>query len=178
METKEYTVYKFNELSEEGKEKAIQNYCDINVDYEWWDGVYMDAENIGLKIVEFDLDYNRHADGHLTMSMLDVVGAIWREHGTGCGTYAVATEWNTEYRNRAASWLWDQRKAYPDERYDIDDFQDTGEYDDLERDFLRDLLEEYSVILQNECDYLTSEEAITETLVANDYDFTEEGKID
>lgn len=178
METRQYKVYKFDELSDEGKEKAIQNYYDINVDYEWWEHLYDDAENIGLKLESFDLDRNRHATGRFTMGMVDVIDAIMKEHGIECDTYKLATEWNTEYRNRAASWLWDQRKAYPDERYTLDDFQDTSEYDDIERDFLKDLLEEYSVMLQKECDYLTSEEAITETLVCNDYDFTESGRID
>ena len=56
MRYEKIKVYEFNELSEEAKEKAIEKLWNINVDYEWWDCVYDDAENIGLKIKEFDLD--------------------------------------------------------------------------------------------------------------------------
>jgi hypothetical protein len=52
-----------------------------------------------------------------------------------------------------------------------------NECKDIEAEFLNDILEDYSIILQNECDYLTSEESIKETLISNEYDFTEEGKI-
>jgi myo-inositol catabolism protein IolC len=37
MEIKEVKVYKFNELDEKAKEKAIERYSDINVDYDWWE---------------------------------------------------------------------------------------------------------------------------------------------
>lgn len=36
MEERKYTVYKFNELPEESKQKAIKKHWDINIDYEWW----------------------------------------------------------------------------------------------------------------------------------------------
>ena len=37
-------------LSDKAKQKAIEKFYDINVDYDWWDSVYEDAKNIGLKI--------------------------------------------------------------------------------------------------------------------------------
>ena len=33
---KEYTVYKFDDLPKETKEKALEQYRDINVDHDWW----------------------------------------------------------------------------------------------------------------------------------------------
>ena len=56
METRTCNVYTFEELSPEGQRKAIERYYDINVDHEWWRYTYDDAEDIGLKITEFDLD--------------------------------------------------------------------------------------------------------------------------
>ena len=53
-----------------------------------------------------------------------------------------------------------------------------GAADDLEYMFLHDLLEDYADILQRECDYLQSEEAIIETIKANEFWFTEDGKLD
>ena len=37
METRTYNVYKFEELSKEAQEKAIENYRDINVDFQGYD---------------------------------------------------------------------------------------------------------------------------------------------
>lgn len=44
-------------------------------------------------------------------------------------------------------------------------------------DFRRALQEDYASILQQEYEYLTSEEAIRETIEANDYEFTDDLKI-
>ena len=43
-------VYLFSELSDQAKQKVIEDNYDINVDYEWWESAYEDAANIGLKI--------------------------------------------------------------------------------------------------------------------------------
>jgi type I restriction-modification system DNA methylase subunit len=49
-ETTTRTLYTFDELSETAKEKALEVYRDINLNFDWWDGTYEDAKNIGLKI--------------------------------------------------------------------------------------------------------------------------------
>ena len=41
MKTIETVVYDFDELSDEAKQKAINNLSDINVDYGWWEFQYM-----------------------------------------------------------------------------------------------------------------------------------------
>jgi hypothetical protein len=47
----------------------------------------------------------------------------------------------------------------------------------MESEFEESLIEDYSILLQKEYDYQTSEEAIIETIEANDYEFTEEGEL-
>jgi len=79
--TKTYTTWKYNELSREMKEKVINNYCDINVNIEWWEHIHADAKQIGLKITSFDLDRNRHAKGYLTKSAFEVAELILENHG-------------------------------------------------------------------------------------------------
>jgi len=49
--------------------------------------------------------------------------------------------------------------------------------EDIDAEFLRSLCEDYRIMLQNEYEYLTSEEAIIETIIANEYEFTEEGEL-
>jgi hypothetical protein len=45
-----------------------------------------------------------------------------------------------------------------------------------EREFLHALLEDYRIMLEMDEEYQSSEEAIAETMEANDYEFTEDGK--
>jgi hypothetical protein len=161
MQTKTYNIYKFDELTDEQKEKAIANLYDINVDYDWWTFTYEDAANIGLEITSFDLDRNRHATGKFIKDAEFCQHAISQEHGEKTETYKTSREFTKE-------------RAQLD--VNADDYEEKLE--ELENDFLQSLLEDYSIMLQNEYEYLQSTEAIEETIRANDYDFTEDGRID
>ena len=46
------------------------------------------------------------------------------------------------------------------------------------KEFLRDVEHEYVCMLRREYEYSTSKEAIRETIIANEYEFTEDGKLD
>lgn len=170
MKTITINTYSFDELSEDAKQKAIERLLDINVSYNWWQSTYEDAENIGLKITGFDLDRNRHASGEFTLSANEVACNILNQHGETCKTYKTAEkfmeDWQpifTDYMNKDS------------ENYESNDSED--QLIDLESEFLNSLLEDYSIILQNESEYLMSEEAIIETIQANEYCFTENGKL-
>jgi len=170
METRTYQVFKYDELTNEQKEKTLQNLYDINIDHDWWDFTYEDANNIGLKITGFDLDRYRHCEGKFVTTARECAENILKEHGEKCETYKTA-------------------EAYLKERADIEQhstIDEWGEFDlktedkleVLRNEFLRSLLEDYSIMLQHECEYLTSRESIEETIRANNYDFTSDGKID
>ena len=60
-----------------------------------------------------------------------------------------------------------------DNEYDFDN--DCGE---LDAEFTKSIFEDYRILLQKECEYLNSDEAIIETIEANDYYFTKDGSID
>ncbi len=98
MRTVRTKVYKFDELSKEAQQKAIERLSDINVDYDWWQSTYEDAANIGLKITGFDLDQNRHAKGEFTLSANEVAANIFRDHGDSCTTYKTATVFMEEWQ--------------------------------------------------------------------------------
>jgi hypothetical protein len=166
MKTKSYTVYTFDELSEEGKQKAIERYADINLDHEWWDSIYEDAANIGLKITAFDIDHGRYAKGGFTQSPKDVMQAILENHGETCETYRTAKKYQEEIQGI-------------DQKYDkSEEFDNYEEYDEIGEKFLKSLLEDYRMMLQREYEYLTEETQIIDTLKGNEYDFTGNGKID
>ena len=170
MKTITKTVYTFDELSDDAKEKARAWYRDGALDYEWWDATYEDAKTIGLKLTSFDLDRNRHAKGALTESAPEVADLILKNHGDTCDTYKLAESFLKE------------RDAIVDgaERDENGEFVDVPaleeKLDDCETEFTRAMVEEYSVTLQKECDWLLSDESVDESILANEYTFTVDGK--
>ncbi|MBU2061740.1 MAG: hypothetical protein KKH44_07835 [Bacteroidetes bacterium] len=160
---KEYKVYSFDELSKEVKEKGISDNYDINGSYDWWNDTYEDAKDIGLEITSFDLDRNRHAAGNFILAANEVAQNIFNEHGEHCETYKTADDFMDKWQPV------------------FDNYMQTEEGEDelmeLEDEFLKSLLEDYSIMLQNEYEYLSSEEAIKETIEANEYTFLEDGEM-
>ena len=97
MRIVETKVYKFEELSDEAKEKAIQEFWDINVDFPWWESVYDDAKNIGLVIEEFDLDRGSYVKGKFIEDADCVAKNIIKEHGKSCDTVQTAKDYLIEH---------------------------------------------------------------------------------
>lgn len=170
MRTIQTTLYKFNELSEQAKRKAIESMSDINVDFDWWESTYDDARRIGLKIEGFDVD--RYVQGHFIESAEACADLILNEHGETCETYKTAKQYLTD-RDALVEKYSDginKDKVTEENEYDFD-----SECDELDSDFLKSLLEDYRIILRNEIEYRQSEEAIQETIEANEYEFLEDG---
>ena len=174
MKTIEIKIYKFSELSEGAKEKAINNLRDINVDYDWWDCTYDDAKEAGLKINSFDLDRNRHATGEFIETGFECASKIIKNHGEMCETYKTAKEFLNDYEEMFEKYEDPQKPGYVAEEYESDFDNDL---DELEKEFLKSILENYSILLQQESEYLMSDESIIETIEINDYDFTADGKL-
>ena len=170
MKTIEIKLYEFSELSEDAKQKAIENLYDCNVNYDWWDVMYEDAENIGLKINSFDLDRNRHAKGEFLLSAAEVAQNILNEHGEMCETYKTAENFLSDFNPLFADYLDEASENYESSELE-------NQMLELETEFLNSLLQDYSILLQNEYDYQCSEEAIIETIEANGYHFKANGEI-
>jgi hypothetical protein len=173
MRTIRVKLYKFDELSAESKQKAINQYLDINVDYNWWNTVYEDAEQAGLKINEFDIDRGSYCKGKFIDSASDCANKIITNHGEQCETFKTATQfisdWTALVKKHSDGITTD--KVAEDNEYEFD-----GEADDLESEFLRSVCEDYRIMLSKEYDYLTSEAAIIESIKSNEYEFTKDGK--
>ena len=151
MRHKTYKVYKFSELSEESQEKALDNLRDIDVDYDWWEHIFEEAKNIGLKIESFEIN-NREVSGRFIESIDNVVKNIIEYYNKDDDRYKTAQVFLNVFNND-------------------DDFNRNNK-------FLNDLLCDYSIILQKEFDYLISDEVVRETIIANDYEFLEDGSLD
>jgi len=168
MRTIRTKVYSFNELSNEAQQTAINNMSDINVNHDWWTSTYEDAENIGLKITSFNLDRNRNATGEFSLSACEVAQNVFNEHGEDCETYKTAQKFIEVWQP-----VFDDYMNENSENYESQELENTLQ--EMESDFLNSILEDYSILLQNESEYLQSDEAIKETILANDYEFTKDG---
>lgn len=164
MRILEMKVYPFNELTEDAKQKAIEKLYDINFFDGWYEDIYFDAANIGLKIEGFELDRGSYCEGVLTAPAETVIEKILAEHGDTCETYKTADQ----YQKKFAAVKMKEKLLNED---------DEDMREDLTSEFVDALLEDFRVILQQEYDYRTSEEAIIEAIEANDYEFEEDGTL-
>lgn len=171
-ETTTRTLYTFDELSDEAKEKALEAYRDINVSFDWWEFIYDNAEIIGLKIDGFDLNRRRHATGKFIESAFDCASKIIKEHGEACETYKTAKVFLSDWAELVSKY---SDGINTEEVHEDNEWEFDKESDELETEFLKFILEDYSIMLQNEYEYLYSDEAVQETIEANEYEFTEEG---
>lgn len=166
------TVYNFDELNAETQEQAIEKLWDINVKYEWWDGIYSDAEeNARLKITSFDIDRGSYCKAEFIHDAINSAALIKENCGNETDIYQLAETFQQE-RDEIIL------QAPKDENGDFEyEHEVDGKLDDLEADFLKDLCEEYLSSLRKEYEYQTSEQAIKETIEINNYEFTIDGDL-
>jgi hypothetical protein len=158
MKTKTINLYDYDELSEDAKLKALDWYASCAMHDEWWESVYEDAARIGLKITGFDSDRGS-IKGVLMESAVKVSMYILDGHSKESDTYQTAER----YRNVLAE-IGAQEDAC------------DGEYDDADEDFEYELLQDYLSLLRKELDYVQSREYCEESIRANEYTFTVDGK--
>ena len=155
MRTIEIKLYKFEELSQEAKDKATEDHYGINVEYwDWWDHIQDEAKELGLEVEKFHLDH-RTINGKLTEDPHEVIRRIKANHGESCETYKTALHFETQLGLN----------------------QDIADEDSITQEFESTLLEDYLSMLRSEYEYLTSFETIEDTLRANGYDFTVDGTL-
>lgn len=173
MRTIEVQIYQFAELSDSAKQRAISDNSDINVFDSWWESTYYDAENIGIRITSFGLDRHKECNGEWIEQGIITAHLIIENHGESCETYKLAKQFVSDWDTLVSVYSdgIDTSKVSEENEWEFD-----NDANQLEADFLEDLLSEYASILQREYEYLTSEESIIDTILANGYEFTESGK--
>lgn len=168
--TIETTVYTFDELEEKAKEKARDWWRQGGLDFhDWHNATFEDAANIGLELKEFEIDsasYVRNLTGSLTLSPREVAEKIKAEHGYMCQTHINACDYihALERLKEPPAGDGEERGIYEQERQELDD------------NFLARLIRNYTELLQQELEYLDSNDHIDEVIRANEYTFTVDGK--
>jgi len=151
--------FKFDELNEKAKSKAIEKLWDLNIEYDWWDYIYEDAKRIGCNITEFDIDRGSFCTMDFSNDyLIDIAKNIIKEHGEACNTYKLASEYIINHKS-----------AY--------DAETDSVPMSLNRPFIDSLQEEYLSMLRREYEHLTSEEAIVDSIESNEYEFDENGNL-
>jgi hypothetical protein len=164
MKTKTINLYQFSELSESAKQKAIENLWDVNVSEDWWLQTYEDAEEIKLKIKEFDIDRASYVKAEFMISAPETAELIKIGHGKECETHKTSTTFLNALNELTSK------------HSDINDVSEE-DIEELEDEFLKSLCEDYRIMLTQNYEYYTSKEAIIETIEANEYDFDENGNL-
>lgn len=169
-ETITRNIYTFEELSEKAKDKARDWWRTSAAYDEWWEFIYDDAKEIGLKITGFDCGRGNDITGEFTLSACEVAANIIKNHGEQCETRKTAESFLKEHDPVFSDYLNEES-----ERYETREAEE--ELQDIEEDFRKSLLEDYLIMLRNEHEYYFSEEHVDECIEINQYEFTEGGKI-
>lgn len=196
------TIYTFDELSDEAKERARAWYREGGFDYEWWDSTYEDAyrvaELMGLDIEPQGKDDRKHG---ISFS------GFWSQGDGACfqGVYRLALNAEASVREYApqdtvlhgiaqqleeaqegcgytlSTTIRQQGHYYHSGCMSFDHtFNSEEQFDQvaLENEVeaaLRQFADWIYRQLEQGFNYLTSDEAVDETIVANEYTFDLEG---
>ena len=165
MRTETITIYKYEELSVEAKERALREYCDINVHHDWFEYVYEEAATIGCKISAFNIDRGSYIDMQID-DEIETSQLILKNHGETCGTYKLAKRLLDDVTGLGLNV----------NDIELEDEDTEEEFDLLLLEFHENLKEEYLSILRIDYEYLISDEAIADSIIANEYEVAENGK--
>jgi len=188
-------LYEFHELSEDAQETAINKLHDINVELDWWD-FEIDywkekLSDIGFENAEINFTgFWSQGDGASFTAEVNLKKII--NHFVMCNSIDLkAQEFYLKKLNNIENWYFNfdfsiirLSSLYCHKMTcGIDYYQDGSEYwsniaDDLASDIedLRtDLCQEIYKSLEKEYEWLTSKDAIIDTIEVNEYEFTKEG---
>lgn len=200
MRTIRIKLYKFNELSESAKEKAIESLSDINVDYEWWESTYEDFKELCKTLsIEVDLKntffsgFYSQGDGSSFTAWIDVCECLkaikdekWKEYAPkeNLQFYSVTNNMLRLCHLCACSIRPINRESSVKIDFDSDTYGTHPNIDSVIteiEDFFEDVANTLNGWLYNQLEkeykYQTSKEAIKETIEANEYEFTQDGRM-
>lgn len=205
MRIVETKVFQYTELSDKAKEKARDWYREAGIHDEWWWAVYDDAEECA-KLIGIDFDVRPGRGMAIFFSGFSSQGdgacfeGTWRATSVKPGALKQHAPQDTELHRIAAEF---ERiaKEFPHSSFrvkhsghyshqyctnfdvsitDNDDNEiDSAERDTAEKDLIeaaRDFMQWIYNQLEKEHDYLNSDESVEQSVLANEYEFTEDGK--
>lgn len=174
-------VYKFDELSEEVKNKVIENLYDINIDYSWWDMTTSEdfpaqLNEIGLYGTKFYFDLDRNDYLYCDDLAVDNIEKLLKAVNVDLRTKEAKSIIENGFSVNKTYYA-SGAKNFIDLGYGVIDTAKSLDIENSIHALLEDTLENFKNQLKKEYEYLTSDESIIDTIEANDYQFTAEGKL-
>lgn len=174
-------VYTFDELNEESKTKALDLYRNINVDHEWYDFIFEEfktkLDSLGfVNSKAYFSGFHSQGDGACFDAEIDYSIVLpKRLQSVECEINIVKNSFANHYCHEKtrciSSSLYLDWEKYPNITKAFDKVMLDLEAQRLE------LCKELYKQLEDAFDTLTSDEEVKETLLANEYEFTSDGKI-
>ena len=194
MKTETITIYNFNELSPEAKQKALDDNRYWNVDgLDWWDGVYGNvkdaAKMLGIEIddIYYSGFYSQGDGAKFTgrySYQAGAIKAIKKEFPQWAELHQIAQdlqEIQCPYfymleAHVSSSGNYCHEYATAIEVFDTESrYRDINDAEQSLQDTLRDFMRLIYSSLEAEHDYLMSDESIAESLEVNGVEFLEDG---
>lgn len=178
--TDEYNIGHLEDFSPKIQEKIIDKYRDINVDHDWWEYTYEDMKNIlgilGFDYVEISFSgFSSQGDGASFTGYFKPAKKSELKHRVKVLHKDYAPDFPVfgfEQMEFSEEELEDSLKIERiDSRYSHENTV-TTDNEDL-KEFVRNFSHYIYRQLEREYDYLTSDEAVRETIEANEYEFDE-----
>jgi len=204
MRTLETTVFTYDKLSNNTKQHTLEKLWDLNVGYDWWDFLFDDVANIAEL---FGLDIRHTRKERMDKSYFykpTIYFSGFSSQGYGAcfeGRYSyqkgglkavmdyapkdeelhriVRDLQNLQRRNfYKVTFRTYHRGHYSHENcMYLDNYEGAEQYEDDFLEVMRDFARWIYRRLEEEYDWLTSEQQIVESIRSNEYEFTEEGEL-
>lgn len=187
------TYYKFEELPEDIQEQVIEGNRFINTEHDWWDYTLdywkelLQTAGFELGNIYFSLAYCQGDYCSLEKprwSYSKDIKSLEKEFGeTGAKVRRIMQPiiditrryfYGVKYVASGSSsdhYGLGDIDTYIRGEYDYDDKAECSEF----KEVIRSIESEIYYALRDECDYLCSDEQVKETLINNEYEFTEDG---
>lgn len=188
-----HEVYKFAELSDKAKGKARDWYREGGLDYDWWDCIYSDFDMIA-GILGFEVKDKQFSGFWSQGDGACFTGRYTYAKGA-CANIRAHAPLDRDLHAIADALYSVQRKAFYQlgatltksshhyshantvsvEAWRNDDKEVADHQQDAIREATRDLMGWLYASLEKEYEYLNSDESVTDSIEANEYEFNENG---
>lgn len=183
MRTIRTKVYKFDELTPDGKKKAIQNLSNINTDYDWYEFLIEDLETqldeIGFEGAKIAFSgFSSQGDGASFDATINLEKFTTNKRllslARECDFRIDKTSFANHYSHEKTRFV--EYNAIGSKRHTRINEALQNLSNEIEALRLSKSKEIYRT-LEEDFEYRTSEEAIIETIKANEYEFYANGKL-
>ena len=175
------TVYSFDELSEEAQERALNELRPVDIEPYWYedtfDTIRTAGKLLGLEIdgIYFDTDSYCIFDASYEY-VRGAAKAVKAEFPQNTDLHKIASELQDLQKRHFYSLSCEVTEDRTVNRYSCFRFGEDYDCEDL-GDIIDDFAHWARIQLRDDAEYRMSDEAVQEAIEANEYEFTEDGKL-